>query len=415
MAWRDDLLPASLNGVPFLYRTVRGRGGRRGVKHEYPGRTEPFIRDLGPKGKEFSLQAFLLGDNYHVDRDSLLDVLDLGTDLQFIHPYRGLMTVKVLGDVETIEEDTKGGMASFVFTLYESGLAFPTIFIAGPPRVAFLGGLAVGAINAKTKFNLLKAIGDVIKSAIAAIDSAALAVAKVNGKISAALSLIDSAANAINDLSDNIGTLLNTPQALMSALTGALLAVFDLVKNFVPDVGLDTEVTTDPLDLVGITLETLRELMDFDTEPEAIRDLTTPQAEIEIAAHAAVKLAVQASAIAKASEVLVSLELDSATQASEIQVELAEHFNTVLATDDLDPEIYQALTALKSTTIAHLLSEQKRLPAVRTITPPLSIPAIVLAHDLYRDPDREDEIVARNGIRNPLFVPGLVPLEVLVA
>jgi len=41
------------------------------------------------------------------------------------------------------------------------------------------------------------------------------------------------------------------------------------------------------------------------------------------------------------------------------------------------------------------------------------MPAIVLAYRLYGDAERADEIVARNRVRHPGFVPGGQPLEVL--
>ena len=43
----------------------------------------------------------------------------------------------------------------------------------------------------------------------------------------------------------------------------------------------------------------------------------------------------------------------------------------------------------------------------------LAIPALVLAHRLYDDPSWDADIVARNDVVHPGFVPGGVDLQVL--
>jgi len=46
-------------------------------------------------------------------------------------------------------------------------------------------------------------------------------------------------------------------------------------------------------------------------------------------------------------------------------------------------------------------------------TPAQTEPALVIAQRLYGDPTRAGEIVARNAVIHPLFVPGGQALEVL--
>jgi len=40
-------------------------------------------------------------------------------------------------------------------------------------------------------------------------------------------------------------------------------------------------------------------------------------------------------------------------------------------------------------------------------------PALVVAHELYQDESRAQELVDQNALRHPLRLPGLVPLLVL--
>jgi prophage DNA circulation protein len=52
------------------------------------------------------------------------------------------------------------------------------------------------------------------------------------------------------------------------------------------------------------------------------------------------------------------------------------------------------------------------LARLGTYTPLTVLPALVLAHRIYQDATRADELVARNGISHPAFMPA-VALEIL--
>ena len=71
MAWRDQWQTAKFRGVEFRFRTASATLGRRNVVHSYPGRDDPYVEDMGRKAREFSLEAFVLGDDYMAWRDRL--------------------------------------------------------------------------------------------------------------------------------------------------------------------------------------------------------------------------------------------------------------------------------------------------------------------------------------------------------
>ncbi|MBE0530402.1 MAG: DNA circulation protein, partial [Rhodospirillales bacterium] len=53
------------------------------------------------------------------------------------------------------------------------------------------------------------------------------------------------------------------------------------------------------------------------------------------------------------------------------------------------------------------------LPRLRRVTIDSVLPARVVAHQLMGDGRRADDVVARNHIGHPAFVPAGVPLEIL--
>ncbi len=89
------------------------------------------------------------------------------------------------------------------------------------------------------------------------------------------------------------------------------------------------------------------------------------------------------------------------TAALDTEMLTATDDDVVLALGDLRTAVHQDLSA-------------RALQAARliTFTPPATLPALALAYDLYDDTERADEILTRNRVRHPGFVPPS-PLQVL--
>lgn len=77
-----------------------------------------------------------------------------------------------------------------------------------------------------------------------------------------------------------------------------------------------------------------------------------------------------------------------------------------------DP-VYQALTAVRVALTHDLSARAIDAPRLASAILPATLPALVAAYRLLGDPTLDAEIVARNRIRHPGFVPGGVPLEFL--
>ena len=78
-----------------------------------------------------------------------------------------------------------------------------------------------------------------------------------------------------------------------------------------------------------------------------------------------------------------------------------------------DDDGYQALQDLRGAVLEDLTRRGARLPRLRTYTPRATMPALCLAYEIHSDAGREDELLRRNAIAHPGFVPGGQPLEVL--
>ena len=121
MAWRDNLVPASFRGVRFdVEETEAPIAGRRVAVHEYPGRDVPFVEDLGRQTKSWSIEAYVVGDDYADRRDRLIDACDMAGPGELVHPYLGALQVACTS-CSVAERTREGRMARFSLSFVEAG------------------------------------------------------------------------------------------------------------------------------------------------------------------------------------------------------------------------------------------------------------------------------------------------------
>ena len=120
MSWLNRLLPGSYFGIPFGIESHKFTGGRRVQQHEYPGRDRPFAEDLGRRARGFTVEAWIVGDNYDINRTALIVALERGGTAPLVHPYVGVHLVKC-ERFEVSERSTEGRMCRVTMTLIEAG------------------------------------------------------------------------------------------------------------------------------------------------------------------------------------------------------------------------------------------------------------------------------------------------------
>lgn len=412
MAWRDDLLQGSLGGVPFFFEDIDTTVGRRTKVHEFHGDRDAWPEDIGPVTKRFRLNIFLVGEDYNVQRQRLNDVLDTPGPYELVHPTFGLFTVRTETPTQLRETRAEGGIVRIgSLSLVRVGLEFPLIF-ESEARLKSLGELASEALAANTSFSILGAIDTVIDSIRGGLFAATSRVRKINSKIGGALNTVDQVTAQIREFEGAIDTLIQTPSALMSSLNGLLLTAFNAVSTFVPP---DVLVSVDEFEfpVVGTASGAVSDSLSFETAPGVTSRLPADsvQGQIDATAHGEITIQIQTSGIIAGSALASDLPFDSASQAKEYLEILSDGYDAVL--DDLPPETVAELRTLKAATVDVLRDRQAQLPRITTVTPPQVSPALVLAFQLYGDAQRSREIVRRNRVRHPGFVPD-EPLEVVV-
>lgn len=121
MSWKDRLRPASFRGVAFHADAAEYEFGRRAVVHDLPLRDGGIPEDLGAAPRAFRVTGFVLGDDYDQARDALIAALMQEGPGALLHPWRGEIRVQS-GRVKMQETRGEGGIARFDMEFFEAPL-----------------------------------------------------------------------------------------------------------------------------------------------------------------------------------------------------------------------------------------------------------------------------------------------------
>lgn len=416
--WRQSLLQGTFRGVPFYTKSTSSEQGRRTAVHEYPLRDLPYVEDLGLKGRAFTLDAYVLtpsaefakkysiGPTYMAWRDQLIAALEQPGPGELVHPYRGTLIVSLTASARIAESADEGGMARFSLTFTESGVnATPVVRPDTPAQVGKAADAAKTALNSdfSRSFSVV-GMADYVAAAASAIANAALdavtAVARYS-KTGALSELL----NAATSISNSLSMLMRTPQMLADAIQGQLYGLAALIDN-PADAYRDLQAffgSSTPIAAPYIPLTTPTRIQQSINQ-NAVIDLVRRTAIVE-AARASSQVVFASYNDAQAALALLANALDAELAASKVT-----STGKVVPISD---EVYDALLDLRVAVVQDIGTRGANLARLTTATLPRTMPALVAAYRIYGDCTMDADLVSRNAIRAPGFVPGGVPLEIL--
>lgn len=395
MAWRDQWQKASFRGVEFRFRSASAVLGRRNVVHSYPGRDDPYVEDMGRKAREFTLEAFVLGDGYIAWRDQLEAACEQAGPGELVHPTRGRMQVAVQ-DCRPTESIEAGGLAGFSLTFIEAGgNKFPSVRMDTPSMVSGAADTALGAVRGDFA-KRFKVSGFPSFVGTAALANVTAAIGAMRGTIMSYvpdMGILPAFTFELDAMLGAASSLLGTPADLASRFGTQIGALNGLLS---PSVARPAAAS---LSGFGATLQTV--------------PTTTPSRVQQSANQSAVVSLVQRTALIESARAASQETFASRTDALAVRDQLADALQAQAET--APDSVYVALIDLRVAVVKDIGTRAADLTDLVEVTPRATLPAIVLAYRLYGDPSRDGEIVSRNGVRHPGFVPGGRALEVLAA
>lgn len=387
----DDLLPASFRDVPFEVETTTLQAGRRTQLHEYPQRDIPYVEDLGRATRDLNFTAFVTGDDYVNQANALLAALEEPGPGTLIHPWFGSLTVS-LNAPATVGFDAALGVARFTLSFIESGaLEFPAAADSTPSQSRIAADrLETASANSFSSAFSIKGFQDFVAAA-------------ASGNLGSMLGIVsDGAIGSVLGYSDSLAATVTTAIALISnpaTLGWKVLGALGLS-------GVATSVAA--WSSIVRSLSRLGGSSDLAAPPApAVYTPSRNQAYVNACAvNALGRQAMIVQAVGLSS--LVGTSADSTPHLSHTDMMAVR--NELIAVIDqealtADDDVYLALMAARAAVWSDLTRRARDSARLTTRTPSETLPALVLAYDYYEDATRDNEIVKRNAVRHPGFVP----------
>lgn len=441
MTWKDRLQDASFRGVPFKVEEESTGTGRRVETHEYPNRDKPYTEDLGKITFRPSITAYVVGDDCFDQRDRLIDALNKPGPGTLVHPTYGELKVCVDGEVRVSTSKSEGRIVRFDLKFVEAGeLSYPTS----------------GAATAQTLMSSCSALDDCISDSFSSfsIDGVADFVqndvvgnaSTMLGYVSDAMKVVDSAvSDAARLLQGDISVLLPPPSSgknfveqvqkmwrtgkrlygnasdlvtMIKTLSGVSLGS-DLQPRGVWKTDSKTTATaTQQRNVVASSLRTTA----ISEAAYAVTRLPAPTTST-VMQNAAVGQAttpaqstgwpsVTHPALNNAPAVKNTVDLPTWEELTDIRDTLNTAIDKELSRTTSDA-LFLALRRVKADLNADINTRLEQSARIIQRTPDEVLPALVLAATWFDNAARDGDIIRRNAITHPGFVP-VIPLKVPV-
>lgn len=425
--WRDRLLPASFRGVPFWVDQAKTPVGQKGQLHEYPQRDQPFFERLGQQAKIHDLTAFLVGADCLEQRDNLLKALEEGSG-ELVHPWLGRMQVKV-GECDMTQTRQDGGLVTFNLKFYpDQPLQFPKPVVSTQEQLQVASSKlltsSVGRFDEAMKLvnqarvgldNLRKGITQayhVIEQQLqplietyATVYSLVRAVKEFPHQVSAAVkSVLGEVKAEFNGLVGEVRGLVGEVRGLKDfAVQGYHGMLADLSKQVEDAKSLDTSQLTIGKDTAAASQATVNLIQD------ALLVHIAQLVSVIPAATQAVKLAITPSLAQQAQQPVQRADVPVVDDVLALRDSLNEAiWQAALKADSVH---YQALNTVRQALVQHLNAVASNGVRLIDLVPKSNLPALVVAYKNFGDATRVGEVVQRNRISHPGFIPP-APLQI---
>lgn len=437
--WRDQLHPASFRGVPFHVDSDSMPAGRRTQTHEYPQRDKPLVEDLGRVTREIKLAAFVIGEDCYFQRDNLLNALDKPGAGELVHPWYGRLTATATV-CSVSHERREGGMVRFDLVFVEDGeKGFP----AGVPNTA--------RQLEDSSESLLESAIRRYKAAMAVVNRARLAVVALQNGVAGVQMAIASELRQLTGLVSSVEALadmlINAPGNFAAMIRGQFASVggssrssgyrwgpssggesasLEADPEFARTVAALPEVTPEFASFAesgrAITgqVEQARQLANAPPPAGGTDTAAVVTAARELVRDALIVLAVReavAMPVVQAPEPLTGFAtLEQQVVAPIQRPEVPVTADVVALRDAISDALWLAalaspvehverLEVVRNQVRAHLTEVARAGVRLAEATTRESLPAVVLAYQRYGDATRADEVVTRNKVQHPGFLP----------
>ncbi|MGY2289113.1 DNA circularization protein [Pseudomonas sp. SDO528_S397] len=403
MSWRDRLLPASFRGVRFWVDQAKVPVGKKGQLHEYPQRDVPFFEGLGQQSKVHELTAFVVGEDCLEQRDQLLKALEEGAG-ELVHPWMGRLQVKV-GECEMTQTRQDGGLVTFALKFYpDEPLKFPAATVNTRQQLLVSADSLLGALVQR------------FEQATALVKQARLGIQALRNGLTQVYQVIEQQFKPLIELYASLNALVKgikeLPRELGTELKGLLSDVKALgdfarigYRGMLANVSQQVEAAR-TIDAPKLTTG-----KDSAAMAQAVANLVQDALWVKIA-HWLAATPVATQPVTLKTTPPVTQQAAQPVQRREVPVAddvlaLRKQLDEAMwqAALKADAEFYVLLNQLRQHLFAHLTAVASSGVWLVNLAPMRNVPALVLAYQRFGDATRVDEVVQRNRVAHPGFLP----------
>lgn len=387
----SDLRSASFRGVRFDVDARTVTVGRRVVLHEYPQRDAPYAEDLGRKARRYKVDAFIIGSDSAIRRDLLLAALEKPGSGQLVHPDFGTLMVVVPDDAEITQSREEIGKVAFSLTFIEAGEAlFPR---ASQDTGAVLSASADAAVLAEI---------DQFVSAFSVTESSAVQAAAKKSLLTTLKNLSASISSLASLSPDNLLALLPDSAKLALALANTVISGVMEVQ-LAGAIAADKWKRFSASDLLGLErLQILKQESGSAAGTLGARQIANSRALDDLMQGISAVVLMQGYA---------QLEMRSVDDAEDARERITQALDRVLyeRIDGIDD-----LLAQRTAAVRHINATSVGLPRLAKVRLKQSLPALAVAYEQHGSIDNLNDLLARNKITHPGFVPAGRDLDILL-
>jgi prophage DNA circulation protein len=409
--WLTSLWPGSYKGVSFWFESDDESGGRGLVIHEFPHRDDPFVEDLGEAPRFFEGAIYIHGDDVDAQAARLTETFASKGPGSLVLPIRGPVSVHCQEFRRSHQRD-KLGYVAYTAKFVRAGAAGSLVSLPYAARLvtdaadrlaAALAGLFPRRVAtlAQPDFVVAAAV-EGVQAAAAALDVVRLQNAvdpATSAKVREGVTALVASAPLLLSRSDTPGE------------ASDLLAVL-------PEIGAATGAEALAAGLVAA----VRRLADAMPAPAAqaamadyigAHDVARADTYLAPTAARAAENVAEVARLARLAgltawaEALMRRNYASRPDGVTARGEAAERFEDEMAAcfGAADAALYIAIGALRDAVVDYLTALIVDLAPVVTVESSAIMPSLWWSWRLYATPARAGELVGRNGVRHPSFMP----------
>lgn len=416
MDWKSQLRDASFKGYPIKWLSQEGQVGRRLAEHEFPQRDRPWVEDMGRIVRPFGFTAVCSGVDWLQDLNKLLAVIESPGPGELVHPLFGRMTVSARPARWAMSFDA-GGRVDVQLEFIEAGdLLFPVPLKQTASKVR--SGRA-GLLNAaQSQLAQAMALVNAGKAKVSAV------VGMVIGPISEVAGVVDGVLSVFESVQKMVSDLLTLPVTAV----GKLLTVFEVAKLRLGGLADLTKWGLRQGQVIRQLRARANALFGRKSQSASSRCAGLLLKSLAVAATVSVVDALADLPTQRASSGEVPVGADIREVRGTMQAALWDMASdeagfcgtpaigglalaSVSALQPLSHAAGQLYIELARSLSEHLAVVESISLQLETITPTMVLPALVLAYKTHGNAGLSSEIVSRNAVRHPLFVP-VKPLQV---